>query len=203
MIVGIDDLFTRESRVMPAAQIPLVKGDLDAATVAGFFEDFLEAIGDADCLELICQVGNHAAGALMMEMKLIVLVWCANRFGFFFGDIGEPLGNLALSTVFRPGVAALAKMLSDDWARDGIRVNHLIPGRVATDRLLQIDEDTARRQGSTQAEVRAGIEGGIPLGRYGETDEFAAAAVFLLSDAASYITGATLQVDGGMLRSLV
>ena len=115
----------------------------------------------------------------------------------------QPVGVLAMSTVFRAGVAALAKLLADEWAVDGIRVNHLIPGRIATPRLISLDEDAAQRAGTTADEVRSGIEATIPLGRYGEPGEFAAAAVFLLSDAASYITGATLQADGGLIRTLV
>jgi len=115
----------------------------------------------------------------------------------------QPVGVLAMSTVFRAGVAALAKLLADEWAADGIRVNHLIPGRIATPRLISLDEDAAQRAGTTADEVRSGIEATIPLGRYGEPGEFAAAAVFLLSDAASYITGATLQADGGLIRTLV
>ncbi|MFH2072393.1 MAG: SDR family oxidoreductase [Actinomycetota bacterium] len=113
-----------------------------------------------------------------------------------------PVGTLAMSMVFRAGVVALAKLLSDEWAADGIRVNHLIPGRIATSRLLSLDEDAARRSGTTPDAVRSGIEASIPLGRYGSSGEFAAAALFLLSEAASYITGATLQVDGGMIRSV-
>jgi len=115
----------------------------------------------------------------------------------------QPAGILAMSTVFRAGVAALAKLLADAWAKDGIRVNHLIPGRIATPRLISLDADAAARTGSTPEDVRAGIEATIPMGRYGEPEEFASAAVFLLSDAASYITGATLQADGGLIRSVV
>lgn len=115
----------------------------------------------------------------------------------------QPVGILAMSTVFRAGVAALAKLLADDWAADGIRVNHLVPGRIATARLESLDADAARRTGTTPEEVRAGIEAGIPLGRYGHPEEYAAAAVFLLSGAASYITGATLQADGGLIRTVV
>lgn len=119
------------------------------------------------------------------------------------GSVRQPIATLALSTIFRAGVAALAKTLADEWADDGIRVNHLIPGRIATSRVAALDEDAARRMGLTTDEVRSGFERAIPLGRYGAPDEFAAAALFLLSDAASYITGATLQVDGGMLRPIV
>jgi len=118
-------------------------------------------------------------------------------------SVVQPAGTLVLSTVFRAGVAALAKSLADEWAEAGIRVNHLIPGRIATPRVAQLDADTAGRTGRSQDEVRTELEAAIPLGRYGQPNEFAAAAVFLLSDAASYITGATLAVDGGVLRPIV
>ncbi len=114
----------------------------------------------------------------------------------------QPVANLVLSTVFRSGVAALAKSLADEWAVSGIRVNHLIPGRIATERLVQLDEAEARRRGVSAAEVQADVERSIPLRRHGDPSELAAAAVFLVSDAASYITGATLAVDGGLLRPI-
>ena len=111
----------------------------------------------------------------------------------------QPVGVLAMSTVFRAGVAALAKTLADEWAPDGIRVNHLIPGRIATDRLTQLDEDAAQRQGVSVEEVRAGIERSIPMGRYGNSlGEIASVVAFLASDDASYITGEVMEVHGGM-----
>jgi len=117
--------------------------------------------------------------------------------------VRQPAATLVLSGVMRSGVATLAKALSDEWAPAGIRVNHLIPGRIATERVAALDEDTARRLGVTVAEASARYQAAIPLGRYGSVDEFARAAVFLLSDAAAYITGATLNVDGGMIRAIV
>ncbi len=117
-------------------------------------------------------------------------------------SVREPIGSLAMSSVFRAGVASLAKLLANDWAGDGIRVNHLIPGRIATERLDELDSATSRRTGIPIAEVRADNNRRIPLHRYGEPDEFAAAATFLVSEAASYITGATLHVDGGALHGV-
>ena len=118
-------------------------------------------------------------------------------------SVREPIGALAMSTVFRAGVASLTKLLANDWAGDGIRVNHLIPGRIATERLDELDEAAAQRSRTSADAVRSANERAIPLGRYGNPDEFAAAATFLVSDAASYITGATLQVDGGALHSVM
>jgi 3-oxoacyl-[acyl-carrier protein] reductase len=116
--------------------------------------------------------------------------------------VKEPIGNLALSTVMRTPVSALSKILANELAQHKIRVNQLIPGRIDTDRVKEIDEDNAKRSGITVPDQQKRIFATIPLARYGDPEEFAAAAVFLLSDAAGYITGASLQVDGGMLHGI-
>lgn len=118
-------------------------------------------------------------------------------------SVKEPLVNLALSNVMRAGVSALAKTLSQELAKDRIRVNQLMPGRIDTDRLRQLDEVNATRAGITPDEQKQKTIGAIPVGRYGNADEFGCAAAFLLSDCASYITGASLQVDGGLIRSVL
>jgi 3-oxoacyl-[acyl-carrier protein] reductase len=115
--------------------------------------------------------------------------------------VKEPVPNLALSNVVRSSVAAMTKTLSNELAGDGIRVNHLLPGRIDTDRIKELDAGRAKASGTTPEAVKAQLEAGIPLRRYGRPDEFAGAAVFLLSDAARYITGASLQVDGGLVRA--
>ncbi len=116
--------------------------------------------------------------------------------------VKEPIGNIALSTVMRTSVSALSKILSQELAAKKIRVNQLIPGRIYTDRVKEFDDLNAKKAGITVPEQQKKIFATIPMGRYGDPDEFAAAAVFLFSDAASYITGASLQVDGGMLRGI-
>ncbi|MCU1385956.1 MAG: actIII [Acidobacteria bacterium] len=117
--------------------------------------------------------------------------------------VKEPVPNLALSNVMRAGVTALVKTLSLELAADHIRVNSLLPGRIATDRLTYLDEANATKAGITAEEQKRRAMAAIPAGRYGEPDEFGRAGAFLLSDAASYITGAALQVDGGLLRGLL
>lgn len=116
-------------------------------------------------------------------------------------SIKEPIPRLGLSTVMRAGVAGLVKTLADELAGDGIRVNNLVPGRIDTDRVAQLDANTSDKLGISIEEVKRRSLAAIPLGRYGHIDDFGSAGAFLLSPAASYITGATLRVDGGAMRS--
>ena len=117
---------------------------------------------------------------------------------------GSPAyGTLMLSNGLRAAVHGLLKTLATELAPDGIRVNALQPGRIATERIAELDADTARREGIAIEKVQERFEKSvIPIGRYGRPDEYAAAAVFLASPKASYITGVSLQVDGGMLTSM-
>jgi 3-oxoacyl-[acyl-carrier protein] reductase len=116
--------------------------------------------------------------------------------------VKEPIPNISLSTVMRTSVSALAKTLALELAAKKIRVNQLIPGRIHTDRVEEIDLENAKQMNVTVEEQRKKIQATIPMNRYGQPEEFAAAATFLLSDAAAYITGATLQVDGGLLKGI-
>ena len=118
-------------------------------------------------------------------------------------SVKEPIANLALSNVLRSGVTSLAKTLSLELAPDRIRVNTLIPGRIDTDRVRWLDEVNAKKNGISVADVQARALASIPIGRYGEPDDFGRTAAFLLSDAASYITGAAVQVDGGLIKGLL
>jgi 3-oxoacyl-[acyl-carrier protein] reductase len=116
--------------------------------------------------------------------------------------VKEPVPVLALSNVMRSGVTSLAKTLSVELAPDRIRVNTLLPGRIATDRLRHLDELNAKSSGLSLDEQQRRSAASIPFGRYGTPEDFGRVGAFLLSDAASYITGASVQVDGGLIRGL-
>ncbi|RLC72364.1 MAG: 3-oxoacyl-ACP reductase [Chloroflexi bacterium] len=116
--------------------------------------------------------------------------------------VKQPLPNLILSNSLRLGVTGLIKTLADELAPFGVRVNGICPGWTRTARVDQLLRDRAERSGTTPDEEAAKIVSAIPLGRMGRPEEFAAAAAFLVSDAASYITGVSLLVDGGMYRGV-
>jgi 3-oxoacyl-[acyl-carrier protein] reductase len=115
-------------------------------------------------------------------------------------SVKQPLPTLMLSNAVRSATTALGKTLADQVAQDGITVNCLAPGRINTERIRQIDSDVAERQGRSLEDVTRDSLAAIPLRRYGDPAEFGAAAAFLASEQASYITGVTLLVDGGLFR---
>lgn len=114
----------------------------------------------------------------------------------------QPIPNLAISNVVRSSLASWTKSLSNDLAGDEITVNMLVPGRIHTDRVDQIDTATAKRMDITLEDVRAASRATIPSGRYGTVEEFAGTAAFLCSQQAGYITGSIVRCDGGLIRSL-
>ncbi|MCZ2850669.1 SDR family oxidoreductase [Modestobacter sp. VKM Ac-2978] len=116
--------------------------------------------------------------------------------------VAAPLPNLAASNLGRAALAAWLKTLAAEVAAEGVTVNLLLPGRIATDRVAELDQAAAGRTGQSLEEVRAASRGTIPAGRYGRPAEFGAVAAFLCSDAASYVTGTALRCDGGLVRSL-
>lgn len=114
----------------------------------------------------------------------------------------QPIPNLAVSNAIRLALVGWAKTLAGEVAGQGITVNCLAPGRIATDRVAELDQGRARREGISLDEVERQSRGAIPAGRYGESAEFASMATFLASARASYVTGGVIRVDGGMIRGV-
>lgn len=112
-------------------------------------------------------------------------------------SVRAPVKGLASSNGLRPGLAMLAKTIADESGAQGVRVNTLLPGRIDTGRVRELDDATGRPDDARAANVAA-----IPLGRYGRPEEFARVAAFVLSPAASYLTGSAIAVDGGSTRAL-
>lgn len=114
----------------------------------------------------------------------------------------EPIGNLALSNTLRGALVGWNKTLATEIASYGITANLILPGRIHTDRIDELDGANAAKSGKSVEEVRAASIKTIPAGRLGKVEEFGAAAAFLCSQQASYITGTMLRVDGGAAKSL-
>ena len=118
-------------------------------------------------------------------------------------SVKQPLENLLLSNSIRPAVIGLAKTLANELAADGILVNNICPGSIYTDRIKDNVAAQVKATGQSEESIMQEYEAKIPLSRLGTPVELADLAVFLASPRASYITGATLQVDGGLVRSIM
>lgn len=117
-------------------------------------------------------------------------------------SVKVPIPHLTLSNVFRAGIQALVKSLVDELAPRRIRVNLIVPGRIATERVEELDLSQASRSDVPVDEVKARMEKQIPLGRYGTPEEFGRMAAFILSPQGSYLNGASFWVDGGQNHSI-
>ena len=137
-------------------------------------------------------------GAVRLARELGTALPAGGSLGLVLSSsVRAPLPEMAISNGLRPGLAMVAKTLADELGPRGVRVNGLLPGRIATERVAELDAST----GDPGAARRA-AEASIPLGRYGEPQEFGRVAAFVLSPAASFLTGVMLPVDGGLLRAL-
>lgn len=134
------------------------------------------------------RLGRELAGELDEDGSLTFVLSSSVR---------SPVANLAISNGLRPGLAMVAKTLADELGPRGIRVNGLLPGRIGTERVAELDASTGDAEASHRTVIAS-----IPLGRYGAPAEFGRVAAFLMSPAASFVTGTMVPVDGGMLRSL-
>ncbi len=118
-------------------------------------------------------------------------------------SVKQPVQGLVLSNALRAAVTGLSKTLSNELASDRILVNCVAPGYTATDRVVELTHAAAQREGIAPEVVQKRTEEKIPMRRMGTPDEFGAAVAFLASERASYLTGVTLQVDGGYITSLL
>ena len=164
---------------------------------AGLFDDF-----DDDAWQSAFEL-NLLSAVRMIRVVLPIMRECGGRSILVItsSSVKEPIDMLLLSNVMRAGVAGLAKTLSRTLVNDNIRINNIVPGRIDTDRVGYLDAATAKKKGISESDQRKLQEAMIPMGRYGSVHEFGRVAAFILSDAASYINGATIVVDGGKIRS--
>jgi 3-oxoacyl-[acyl-carrier protein] reductase len=163
----------------------------------GRFEDFTPEQWQLAFDNLVMSVVNMVQAALpYLRQSAIPSVLVLTSV-----TLKEPAPNLILSNVMRAGLAGLIKSLANQYGPEGIRVNGIIPGWTATERVGEILREASTRTNATIEELMAERTRSIPLGRMGQPEEFARAAVFLASPAASFITGTLLAVDGGQIKS--
>jgi 3-oxoacyl-[acyl-carrier protein] reductase len=117
-------------------------------------------------------------------------------------SVQQPISALATSSMFRAAVSSYLKLLAEGVAKEGVTVNMVHPGRIATNRTIEIDSARAAATGMTLEEVQDISEKTIPVGRYGTPEEFGSLVAYLCSDVARYITGEQIRADGGLIRSL-
>lgn len=113
-----------------------------------------------------------------------------------------PIPNLAVSNAMRMSLVGWSKTLAREVGRDGITCNIVLPGRIATGRIVQLDEAKAQREGRDISEVSKESTAGIPVGRYGDPGEYGNVVTFLASTEASYVTGSVVRIDGGLIGSV-
>ncbi|MCY3827207.1 MAG: SDR family oxidoreductase [Candidatus Dadabacteria bacterium] len=165
----------------------------------GFFEDF-ESPDWQNALELNLLSGIYLAKKVVPLMKKRSWGRIVNITSI---AVKQPIDGLILSNTSRAGLIGFSKTLSNELAKDNILVNNICPGRIYTDRIKVLAEKRAAQSGIEYEEAIEEMEKDIPLQRIGTPEELAALACFLASEKASYMTGTTIQVDGGLLKGLL
>ncbi|WP_153502678.1 SDR family oxidoreductase [Cumulibacter manganitolerans] len=195
--------------------------EADISTVEGamdLLEKAREAVGDIDILVLngpgprpgtattVTGEDLHAAFESLMVVQHALVDVCLPHMrqqgwgrilSIASSGVIAPITNLALSSVGRMALGGYLKALANEISGDGVTVNMLLPGRIATDRMKSLDANTAKSTGKSIEEISAAGVKSIPAGRYGDPDEFGAVGAFLCSEQASYVTGSAIRCDGG------
>lgn len=160
---------------------------------------------DIKAADLLAQAQTMVAPVIELT-GLLLPGMCAQGWGRVLtiasSGIEQPIPNLSLSNTLRAALAGWNKTLATEVASEGVTCNMLLPGRIHTARVDQLDGVAAERQGKPMEEVRAASQASIPAGRYGRVEEFGAVGAFLCSAPASYVTGTMMRCDGGMIRSV-
>lgn len=160
---------------------------------------------DANSDEFLIAIKKHI-GASHCLAKLLVPVMKTENYGRIINvvstSVRQPIPGLAVSNTTRGAMASWSKTLSNELAPFGITVNNVLPGTTKTERIDELIESWQNSWGLSEEGVRKRLIEQIPMGRFGETEEFAALVAFLASPAASYITGTSIPVDGGKIKSI-
>jgi len=195
------------------ADIASIDGTLEAILADGGVDILINNAGgpppgtalDADAAAWTANFSAMAANLFHITAKLVPPMR-ERGFGrvITIGSSGveQPIPNLAMSNGIRAAVLAWSKTLASEVAGDGVTVNMVVPGRIHTARVDELDAAAAKRTGKSVEEIARASAASIPAGRYGRPQEFADMVVFLASERASYVTGSRLRVDGGAIRSL-
>lgn len=224
MICGRDEERLRDATSRIGAGTEWAPCDVsDAADLERLFAEVKSRFGGLDVL--VCNAGGPPAGSfetvpleawntayrltLMSVVHAVRLALPAFREAgggrvatIVSSSVKRPIPNLLLSNVFRPAVHGLMKSLSIELADDNVQLNCVAPGRIGTERTDELDQKRAEREDTTFEKVRAASVAQIPMGRFGAPDEFGRVTAFLCSDAAKYINGSVVLVDGGSVTCL-